>query len=813
MNEGQGGQGFNEWLTLTVLDNLMEGVIVTNSEGLVAYINRVAEKITGWNRADALTVRVEEIFRITQGPENVQESVNLSLKNQGELITKSGQILQVEYSTSYISNDNRDVFGQIFFFHDTSQYATALENLKHSRRRYKQLVNSIEGIVWEADLKTHQFSFVSKKAEQLLGYQVDVWTERPSFWLDLIPSEERERISKLRDSFILTERKYDLEYEIMSSDGRRIWVKDIANTAIDENSGAEILQGVMFDITDRKVADRWLREAQDQLERIIAERTNALLNAKEELETEILERKNAERKLLDAERKYRTLVERIPGIVYVAELGREGKWIYVSPQIETMLGYEPAEWQSDGNSWLNHIHPDDKERILSEEAEKLESNKSFVSEYRMLRKNGDLVWIHDEATTVESPAQKSILLQGVMFDITERKLALEAMDQLEQEFRQSQKLEAIGQLAGGVAHDFNNILMAVFGYCDLLLLKMHATDERRHELHEIRKALEQGASLTRQLLAFSRKQMLETRILDLNELLASMESMLRRLIRENIQLEIHFGKNLGKIKGDSGQFQQMILNLSINALDAMPEGGQLTVETSTTEWTQEYAKQNPGSAPGHYSKLTVSDTGTGMDEKIQSRIFEPFFTTKERGKGTGLGLSTVYGIVKQSGGQISVSSQPGKGTTFHIYLPHVDQPADQTLEVVQNDVLLTGCERILLVDDNDAVRTAVGGMLKALGYDVIVARDGEEAMEIGRRRDKNLDLVITDLVMPRMGGAELAEQLAVEHPKLRFLFISGYPESPLEQESLPTAGSAFLLKPISMDVLLQKVRELLKPAN
>ena len=805
-------KGFNEWFTLTVLDDLMEGVIISNSQGLVAYINRIGEEITGWNRADALTARVEEVFRVIQGPENIQESVTLSLKNQGELIGREGNKVQVEYSTSYISNESRGVFGQIYFFHDTSQYATALENLKQSRRRYKQLVNSIEGIIWEADLKTHQFSFVSKKAEQLLGYPVETWKETPTFWLHLIPSEDQERVLKLRDHYVVAERKYDLEYEVLSNSGQKIWIKDIANTVTDENTGAEILQGVMFDITDRKVADRWFREAQDQLERKIAERTNDLVKAKEQLEAEVLERKNAERKLLEAERKYRTLVERIPGIVYVAELSRAGKWLYVSPQIETILGYEPDEWQSDGNSWLNHIHPADKERILSEEAEN-QGSKSFVSEYRMLCKNGDLVWLHDEATTVESSAQESVL-QGVMLDITERKLALEAMDQLEEQFRQSQKLEAIGQLAGGVAHDFNNILMAVFGYCDLLLLKMHATDERRHELHEIRRALEQGASLTRQLLAFSRKQVLETRILDLNELLASMEGMLRRLIRENIQLEMRFGKNLGRIKGDSGQFQQMVLNLSINAVDAMPEGGRLTIETSMVQLNQEYAKQNPGVVPGQYLKLNVIDTGTGMDEETQSRIFEPFFTTKERGKGTGLGLSTVYGIVKQSGGQISVSSESDKGTTFTILLPQVEQPPEQPARMIQKDVHQTGTETILLVDDNDAVRTAVSAMLKALGYDVIEACDGEQAMEIARRGDRSLHLVITDIVMPRMGGAELAEQLGTEYPELKFLFISGYPESNRpEHEFIPSAGSAFLLKPISMDVLLQKVRELLQSSN
>ncbi|MCI0413355.1 PAS domain-containing protein [bacterium] len=805
-------KGFNEWLTLTVLDYLMEGVIITNNQGLVAYINEVGEKLTGWNRAEALTVRVEEIFRITQGHDNIQESVTLSLKNQAELLTRDGRSLRVEYSTSYISNDNRDVFGQIYFFHDASQYATALENLKQSRRRYKQLVNSIEGIVWEADLKTHQFSFVSKKAEQLLGYPVESWTEKGSFWLNLIPSEDRERILGLRDNYILSDRKYDLEYQVLSSNGRLVWVKDIANTVTDEKTGAEILQGVMFDITDRKVADRWLREAQDQLERRIAERTNDLVKAKEQLEAEILERKSAERKLLEAERKYRMLVERIPGIVYVAEFSRAGKWLYVSPQIETILGYEPAEWQSEVDSWLNHIYPADKERILREEAENQRS-KSFVSEYRMLRKNGDLVWIHDEATTVESSLEEPALVQGVMLDITERKLAIEAMDQLEEEFRQSQKLEAIGQLAGGVAHDFNNILMAVFGYCDLLLLKMHATDERRHELHEIRRALEQGASLTRQLLAFSRKQVLETRVLDLNELLTSMESMLRRLIRENIQLEMQLGKNLGRIKGDSGQFQQMILNLSINAVDAMPEGGKLSIETSNAQLTQEYAKQNPGVVPGKYLKLVVSDTGTGMDEETQSRIFEPFFTTKERGKGTGLGLSTVYGIVKQSGGQISVSSERSKGTTFHIFLPQVDQPTEEPAQIIHTGDLPKGSETILLVDDNDAVRTAVSGMLKALGYDVIEACDGEEAMQIVRRFEKSLQLVITDLVMPRMGGLELAEQLGAEHPGLKFLFISGYPESTPQHEQVSSAGAAFLLKPISMDVLLQKVRELLKPTG
>jgi signal transduction histidine kinase/CheY-like chemotaxis protein len=380
---------------------------------------------------------------------------------------------------------------------------------------------------------------------------------------------------------------------------------------------------------------------------------------------------------------------------------------------------------------------------------------------------------------------------------------------LEQQYRQSQKMEAIGQLAGGVAHDFNNLLTAILGYSELLAEALGPDSPHQADLGEIRRAANQAAALTRQLLAFGRRQILEPRVLDLGDSLTAMEPMLRRLIGEHIAVETRTTGHVGRVKADPGQIEQVILNLAINARDAMPEGGTLMLELADVTLDKPYTLQHAGTRPGRYVMLTVSDTGVGMDEATRARIFEPFFTTKELGKGTGLGLSTVYGIVTQSGGNIWVYSEPGGGSTFKVYLPRVDAPPDQPPVRVAPDSL-AGDETILVVEDEPGVRALVQKVLAQYGYQVVVAATPQEALLIATREAGRFDLVISDVVLPQMSGRALAAQILSSQPHARVLYMSGYTDNAIVHRGVLDAGTPFLQKPFTPEALARKTREVLQ---
>jgi nitrogen-specific signal transduction histidine kinase/CheY-like chemotaxis protein len=388
-------------------------------------------------------------------------------------------------------------------------------------------------------------------------------------------------------------------------------------------------------------------------------------------------------------------------------------------------------------------------------------------------------------------------------DITERR-------QLEEQFRQSQKMDAFGQLAGGVAHDFNNLLTIINGYSDLLLDSLPPGDPNRELLSEIHKAGERSAGLTRQLLAFSRQQILAPRVLDLNEVVADMDRMLRRLIGEDVELRTVPAAELDSVRADPGQLEQVIVNLVVNARDAMPKGGQLTIETANSTIDESSTVAHAVVPPGSYVLLMVSDTGVGMDAETQARIFEPFFTTKERGKGTGLGLATVYGIVKQSGGYILVYSELAHGTTFKVYLPRVAAPADPVIAAAAKPSgSLQGSETILVTEDQEEVRNLIRRMLQMRGYNLLVAASGQEALLLADTRPGEIDLLLTDVVMPGIGGRELALLLGPKHPHMKVLFLSGYTDESIVHRGLLAPGLAFLQKPFSADALARKVRAVL----
>jgi PAS domain S-box-containing protein len=505
-----------------------------------------------------------------------------------------------------------------------------------------------------------------------------------------------------------------------------------------------------------------------------------------------------------AENRYRTLVERLPAVTYVAELGACGPWHYVSPQIESMLGFSPAEWLADSANWINRIHAEDRENVLAVEEHFQKNRELFQAEYRLLARDGRILWFRDEAVMLPTAEDQPGLMQGVMYDITERK-------RLEDQLRHSQKMEAVGLLAGGVAHDFNNLLMLIQAHNERLRSGLATSTAAQKESLGIEAAVTRAASLTNRLLAFSRKQVLQPTVMDLNEVLGEVAKMLDRLIEKNIALQISPAPQLWPVKADRGQIEQLIMNLAVNARDAMPQGGKLLVETRNAQIGGAHPRLRDGVRPGRYVILIVGDNGIGMDNETQARMFEPFFTTKEPGKGTGLGLAIVYGVVKQLGGWTHVDSKPGQGTTFEIYLPQAEETkAPATVDkILDLATVPKGTETILLVEDEAGIRELASDFLSGRGYTVLTAVDGNEALRIAEGHEDLIHLLVTDIVMPNVGGKELSQRLRQVRPQIKVLFMSGYPDHPALASAELGTQSTVLQKPFSLDMLAHKVRGLL----
>src|SRR5919108_635499 len=508
------------------------------------------------------------------------------------------------------------------------------------------------------------------------------------------------------------------------------------------------------------------------------------------------ERRRAEEALRNSELTYRSLVEDSPFGIFRST--PDGRILAVNPALVGMLGY-PSEAELQQRT-MSDIYVDQAERRRL--IDLVTQAGSLTAESVWRRADGRHITVRQTGRAVTDASGKVQYFNVLVEDMTEHR-------QLEERLRQAQKMEAIGRLAGGVAHDFNNVLTAIFGYADLVAEELPARAPARKDLAEIRKAAERAAALTKQLLAFSRQQMLQPRVLNLNELVEDVDKMLRRLIGEDIDLRLALTPGVGNVRVDPGQLQQVIMNLVVNARDAMPTGGKLLLETDNAELSEQYAEAHQPVVPGAYVLLAVSDTGIGMDTNTRARIFEPFFTTKEKGKGTGLGLSTVYGIVKQSGGYIWPYSEPGRGTTFKIYLPRVEGPAEGPVARGEGPRPSGGRETILLAEDDAILRPLTKGLLEKLGYQVLQAENAAQALAAARAHRAPIHLLVADVVMPGGSGRELAQQLAEIRPETRVLYVSGYTVDAIVHHGMLEPGLNFLQKPFNPDALARKVREVL----
>jgi len=498
--------------------------------------------------------------------------------------------------------------------------------------------------------------------------------------------------------------------------------------------------------------------------------------------------------IAEREELFRLITENAADMIAVVD--EQGNRLYNSPSYHRLLGYSIEELKQ--TKGIEQIHPEDRQKVIEAAIDAKHSGVGRSVEYRILHKAGHWVPLESTASVVRNRDGGVEKLVIVNRDITERK-------ELQKKLLLSQKLEAIGRLSGGVAHDFNNLLGVILGYSEELQKRIPPEDPYREAVDEIQIAGKRAAALTQQLLAFSRKQVFEPQILDLNSVVTDAAKMLERLIGEDISLEILPAQRIGAVKADRSQIERVILNLAVNARDAMPQGGKITIEIADEKLSEDSPTLQPCNAPGSYVMMRVSDVGCGMDLETQAHIFEPFFTTKSQG--TGLGLATVYGVVKQSDGYISVSSEPGKGTTFRIYLPLVSGAIDKPLPTAPSDITLPANKTILLVEDERALRRLTHKMLLDMGLAVLEAENAAQAIEIAERTQSPIDVLLTDVVMPGMSGWTLAETLTAMRPEMKVLYMSGYPDGIIAKHGLLKPGISVLRKPFTRDELTRRVED------
>jgi PAS domain S-box-containing protein len=745
-------------LQAAALKATANAVMITNKAGMVIWVNSAFEQLTGYTHAE-IVGQSTRVLKSGQNSQALYEEMWRTILGgriwRGELTNrrKDGSLYDEEMTITPVQDRKGEITHYIAIKLDISERRQAEANLLSLTERLSLATGVAKVGVWEWDLASNALTWDATMFEIYgIPFVVPMPYEK---WSAAVYPEDLPAVEATLREAIDEKGRGSADFRIILADGTVRDVSTVGRVVLDEHANVSRVIGTAQDITERKKTENKLR----QLATIVESSDDAIVS--------------------------RTLD------------GTIQSW---NGAAERMYEYSAAEAIGKPISILYpHGQRDEIPAIL----EKIKRG-DIVRNFETIRATKDGKQIHIALTVspIKDVSGRIVGASAIGRDITESK-------QMEDMFRQAQKMEAVGRLAGGVAHDFNNMLSVILGYSELLLERADTDGQVRMQCEEIKRAGDRAASLTRQLLAFSRQQVLEPRVLNLNTSVAEIEKMLRRLIGEDIDLRTSLDPTLGLVKADPGQIEQVIMNLAVNARDAMPEGGKLIIETSNTELDDEYALHHPPCIVGRYVILAVTDSGVGMSQETKARIFEPFFTTKELSKGTGLGLSTVYGVVKQSGGYIWVYSEPGQGSVFKLYLPRVDGSEVQIRPAKSAPELLAGTETVLLVEDEQSVRALTRNLLEQGGYTVLEADNGAHAVEIAKQHHGPIHLLLTDVVMPGMNGPAVAEMILPIHPEAKALYVSGYSSSFGTQTGLVPAGANLFQKPFSRAALLRKVRNLL----
>ena len=644
---------------------------------------------------------------------------------------------------------------------DITELQETSEALRQSEERFRMFGRATNDAVRDWDFAT-DLVWWNEGLQTVFGHPVDGRTARAEWWKQHIHPDDRERIWSGINLVIPEGHFWADEYRFQRVDGAYAYVYDRGYVVRDAEGRPVRLIGAMLDISARKETEQALKDSEERL-----------------------------RMALDG--------------------GQIGTWdwdlrtnrVRWGGHASRVFDLTPPAFGSTYEEFLQLVHADDRPGVVDAVTHAMELSLPFDVEFRSRgRGTSEIRWVASQAQVFCDDRGRPARMLGIVQDITERK-------RLESQFLQAQKMEGIGRLAGGVAHDFNNLLTAILGYIEMANHKLPQENPAHEYFHSIRHAAERSAALTRQLLAFARRQITEPRVVDLNDLIRQMHDLLRRVIGEDIELRTITRPDLGAVRLDPAQFEQVLMNLVINARDAMPDGGVLSIETANVDLDEHYARQHQAVMPGPYVMLAVSDTGIGMTEEVSSHLFEPFFTTKPPGKGTGLGLATCYGIIKQNGGHIWVYSEYGRGSTFKIFLPRTAAAVASEAPAELPDVTLTGHETVLVVEDEPLVRAITVETLETLGYKVLQAGSGDEALAVAHEHDEPIDVLVTDVVMPGMGGPALSARLHRERPTLRVLYVSGYTDDAIVHHGVVEPGVQFLQKPFALATLARRIRELL----